>query len=198
MTPVFVCSDRYGGTYSGGAWWAIAKADAALGDGTRLDWVLLNNDGPWSHDTAVVGFWSHPPDWIAVGDTPDQACEALSSKDLREQLLARGPCHRSWRGLEFERNHADDFDWYGEVPRQLRHLMVATLQIKRAAAHSLHAWVAFDLDWNRPNVWQRLHGDEDDVLWLREEEKDTYWAGPTPTESIRNLIDEMVRRRVGE
>lgn len=196
MTPVFVCSDRYGGTYSGGAWWAVAHADALEGAGTRLDWVLRHHEGPWSHDTAVVGFWVQPPDWIAVGDTPDQACEALADNVLRERLLARGPCHKSWRGLEFERGHANDFDWYGELPRQLRYLMIATLQIRHAAARSPHSWVAFSLDWNRPQVWQRLLGDEDDILWLLVEEKDTYCAGPAPSDSIRSLVDMMIRRGI--
>ena len=196
MTPVFVCCDRYRGTYSGGAWWAVAHADVALGGSTRLDWVLTDGDGPWSHDTAVVGFWSKPPDWIAVGDTPDQAREALTNKSLREHLLARGPCHSSWRGLEFQRSHAEDFDWYGELPRQLKFLSVATLQNTHAAIESPDEWIAFCVGRTPAKVWQRLLGDEGDILWLIAEEKDTYCGGPTPTVSIRNLVEMMIRREV--
>lgn len=194
MTPVFVCSDRYGGVYAGGAWWAVANADAALEESTRLDWVLNSHRGPWSDDSEAIGFWSNPPDWIAIGDTPDQACEALGSADLRRSMSGRGLRTKYWSDEDFQWTRPHTFEWYGAMPTHLQFLSLAALQNRHAASSSSDAWIAFDPDQHPKKDWRRLLGDEDDFLWLLVEEKDSYCTGATPTASIRNLVDMMMRR----
>lgn len=76
--PIAIIEDRYGGAYSRGRWLAIAEADAPF-DGprseTRVQFCL--NDGPHGGDTDAMTFWIAPPDWIAVGMTPEEARTAL-------------------------------------------------------------------------------------------------------------------------
>jgi len=76
--PIIVMQDRYNGTYSGGRWLAIARA-RQLVDGvmTRAQFCLDGLDGPSDSDVEAATFWRSPPNWIAVGWTPDEAVEAL-------------------------------------------------------------------------------------------------------------------------
>lgn len=77
--PVAIIEDRYRGSYSGGAWLAIAGADRAFNDmGCRATWCLTC--GPSGGDPDAMLFWDSPPDWIAVGSTPDEALAKLRSK----------------------------------------------------------------------------------------------------------------------
>jgi hypothetical protein len=77
--PIAIVEDRYGGCYAGGPWLALACAD---GDHDlyrdRITAVLCA--GPYGDDTDAMLFWQEPPDWIAVGATPDQALVALRDK----------------------------------------------------------------------------------------------------------------------
>ena len=75
--PVAIIEDRYGGAYSGGGWIAVSVADSLheLGDGSRADFIL--NDGPSLGDSEAAAFWDNAPDWVAVGNTPDEAVANL-------------------------------------------------------------------------------------------------------------------------
>lgn len=73
--PVAIIEDRYGGAYSRGKWLAVAFADLDYDGETRASFVLTN--GPSGSDGEAMCFWLDPPDWIAVGDCPDDALAAL-------------------------------------------------------------------------------------------------------------------------
>jgi predicted RNase H-like HicB family nuclease len=74
--PVAIIEDRYGGVYSGGSWLAISEATYRLGRHlTRVTWCL--EDGPHGDDGDAMEFWSDPPEWIAVGNSPDAALAKL-------------------------------------------------------------------------------------------------------------------------
>lgn len=79
LFPVAIVTDRYHGTYSGGLWWAVALADAPFDEielePTRLAHCL--DDGPNGTDHEALAFWAKRPRWIAVGNTPTEAMEAL-------------------------------------------------------------------------------------------------------------------------
>ncbi len=93
LYPVVVLQDRYGGTYSGGAWLAIANADEAVGDegAARIVWAM-GEEGPSGCDLTAGSFWSEPPRWIQARATPDAAVGALEEPDSREraQVLLPG------------------------------------------------------------------------------------------------------------
>jgi hypothetical protein len=82
--PLAIIADRYQGTYSGGAWLAIAGIeDPNLG---RLALDLLADrvrdaPNPWGEDLMAMEFWEAPPSWIAAGATPDEAIAALKRKN---------------------------------------------------------------------------------------------------------------------
>ena len=76
--PLILAKDRYGGTYSNGEWLAIREADEVIAGMPRAAWVL--EFGPGDSDTKAGAFWAEPPDWIAVGATPDQAIDALLAR----------------------------------------------------------------------------------------------------------------------
>ncbi len=73
--PVLLLQDRYGGVYSGGQWIAIHEANRLVTLETRAAWVVVH--GPSGNDFDAASFWSEPPDWIAVGASPDEAIKAL-------------------------------------------------------------------------------------------------------------------------
>lgn len=73
LYPVVVLQDRYGGVYSGGDWIAIAEGDL----GRRFTEVL---DGAHGEDCDAMEFWESPPEFVAVGDTPDAAVANLHAK----------------------------------------------------------------------------------------------------------------------
>lgn len=79
--PIVILQDRYGGTYSGGAWLAIAKADEAEPNAmgaSRVVCCLMA--GPHGSDTDAMAFWLFPPPWIAAGSSPNEAAIALLEK----------------------------------------------------------------------------------------------------------------------
>jgi hypothetical protein len=89
--PIAVVQDSYSGTYSGGKWIAIARAnDLKCGCALLADLIAAKTvqheairplrDSPWGNDLSAAGFWVCPPDYVAVGDTPDAAVEALLGK----------------------------------------------------------------------------------------------------------------------
>lgn len=79
LYPIAIIQDRYNGAYSGGQWLAIANASNWFRDTlTRVSWCLY--DGPHGGDTDAMMFWSEPPEWIAVGMTPDAAIANLEAK----------------------------------------------------------------------------------------------------------------------
>lgn len=73
--PVAILEDRYQGTYSHGAWIAVAHADQ---HGDVLAMVAAG-DGPWGDDFEAADFWwtDKQRPWLAVGATPDEALAAL-------------------------------------------------------------------------------------------------------------------------
>jgi len=76
--PIVVMQDRYSGAYSGGTWLAIANASDLFDETTtRAQFCLTGDSGPSDSDVEAGAFWSCPPDWIAVGCTPDEAVDAL-------------------------------------------------------------------------------------------------------------------------
>jgi hypothetical protein len=88
MYPIAIVEDRYGGTYSRGAWLAVGEFDVRDGSGyaahTRLDFVMEHAHGD---DTEAMLFWADVAPglpWLAVGGTPD---EALANLRAREPLL---------------------------------------------------------------------------------------------------------------
>jgi hypothetical protein len=76
--PIAVVQDRYGGTYSGGEWLAISKADKLENGAFRI--IRALEFGPHGDDGNAMDFWHEPPDWIAVGNTPDEAVANLRNK----------------------------------------------------------------------------------------------------------------------
>jgi hypothetical protein len=78
LWPVVILADRYQGTYSGGAWLAVANADIPIGRNPRAAWLLDN--GPGGEDAEARQFWDEAHDWIAVADSPDAALSALHLK----------------------------------------------------------------------------------------------------------------------
>jgi hypothetical protein len=73
--PIAIIEDRYTGVYSKGAWLAIANADEPMPgcSSSRLSFCLA--EGPHGDDAEAMAFWRNPPDWIAVGSTPDKALQ---------------------------------------------------------------------------------------------------------------------------
>jgi hypothetical protein len=83
--PIAIVEDRYGGTYSGGKWIAIARAADPETGGAVLR--LLNSapdeePSPWGGDDDALNYWDNPPNWVAVGGTPEEAIAALRTKNL--------------------------------------------------------------------------------------------------------------------
>jgi len=78
LYPIVVVQDRYSGAYSGGEWLAVARADAAYMDKSRVGWVIEN--GPGGGDGDAGTFWDDPPKWIAAAETADQAIVALRQR----------------------------------------------------------------------------------------------------------------------
>jgi hypothetical protein len=78
MHPVVIVQDRYGGVYSGGAWLAVGGATTLENGAYRV--IRTLEEGPHGDDVTAGEFWMNPPDWIAVGSTPDLAFRALQTK----------------------------------------------------------------------------------------------------------------------
>lgn len=79
--PIMLIEDRYGGTYCGGYWIAIAEADKACGlvqDAlTSRSGYIVSHSGANGDDVSAMAFWANPPSWVAVGQTPDDAIANL-------------------------------------------------------------------------------------------------------------------------
>jgi hypothetical protein len=75
--PIAIVEDRYTGVYSGGTWLAIFEARLPYKGQTRVDFVLT--EGPHGDDSEAAEFWANPPDWIAVGNSPQEALDHLLS-----------------------------------------------------------------------------------------------------------------------
>jgi hypothetical protein len=78
LAPMIVIKDRYGGVYSGGRWLAVASADVEIEGRPRSIWVT--EEGPSDGDISCALFWMEPPEWIAIGQTPEGAASALVSQ----------------------------------------------------------------------------------------------------------------------
>lgn len=80
--PVAVIEDRYSGSYAGAPWIAIGQSDKREHDEpgrryiNRIEWVL---DGAHGSDTDAMDFWGSPPEWVAVGNSPEEAIKNLIS-----------------------------------------------------------------------------------------------------------------------
>lgn len=72
LWPVAVFLDRYGGIYSGGEWFAVRNL--------TIDRCRAIYAGPHADDVTAAQFWGSPPDWIAVGDTPELALRNLAAQ----------------------------------------------------------------------------------------------------------------------
>ena len=69
IMPVTITPDRYGGTYSGGAWLAFPLDPYAV------------PDGPFGGDLVANGWWADLGDVpIGRGETPDRAYDDLSRR----------------------------------------------------------------------------------------------------------------------
>ena len=87
MIPICVFEDRYSGTYSGGAWIAVAMPDKSVGRHYRSVLTAPTHfhyafDGTHNTDleAAKFGRLIEVIPWIAVGSTPDEAVRNLKSK----------------------------------------------------------------------------------------------------------------------
>ena len=83
LYPIAAVEDRYGGVYSGGRWLAIAGADELISPGLRRIDTIFGQSGPHGGDVEAAIFWADPPEWLDVGDTPDDAVAALKAKNLK-------------------------------------------------------------------------------------------------------------------
>ena len=73
--PIAIVQDRYSGVYSNGTWLAISHARELHEGRSRAEFVL--SDGPHGDDCAAAEFWTDPPPWIAVGNSPQEALDHL-------------------------------------------------------------------------------------------------------------------------
>ena len=76
--PCHIIEDRYGGTYSGGAWVAVSPAI-----GSRLldvEQVIDGDDFAASNFPNMIDEWADEGTFVAVGDTPGEALAALAVK----------------------------------------------------------------------------------------------------------------------
>jgi hypothetical protein len=76
--PIAIIEDRYSGVYSDGRWLALNGADTLDNGCYRIVRTLEN--GPHGDDGDAMAFWVDPPNWIASGNTPDQALANLIAK----------------------------------------------------------------------------------------------------------------------
>jgi hypothetical protein len=74
--PIAIVQDRYSGVYSEGTWLGVAQASMPHEGQSRVDFVLCN--GPRGDDSEAAEFWADPPQWIAVGNSPQEALDRLS------------------------------------------------------------------------------------------------------------------------
>jgi len=78
LFPIAVLQDGYGGAYSRGAWLAIGCADKVENGAYRI--IRCMEGGAHGDDSEAGTFWSDPPSWIAVGNTPEDAVQNLRQR----------------------------------------------------------------------------------------------------------------------
>ncbi len=78
LWPIAIIQDRYLGSYANGKWFAIANADMSTDVGSRAEFCLTS--GPHGDDVTAMNFWYEAPDWIAVGNSPEEAINNLTRK----------------------------------------------------------------------------------------------------------------------
>jgi hypothetical protein len=85
MWPIRIYQDRYGGSYSGGAWVAVDMKGKTLETSAVEEGIL-------GGDVEVREFWWSVRDetWIAVGRTHDDALAALEAKQKIERKDSSG------------------------------------------------------------------------------------------------------------
>jgi hypothetical protein len=98
VLPICVMPDRYSGAYCGGLFWATARADLLVSGRTRLAGLLQDETGPSGSDISALRFWAAAPEWIAVGNSPDEAVFALLGCDRRP-----APRHSHWLDVDLMR-----------------------------------------------------------------------------------------------
>lgn len=76
--PIVIVEDRYGGLYAQGRFFALARAADPHEGETRVAFCMAR--GPFGDDGEAAAFWTAPPDWIAAGETPDEAMANLLIK----------------------------------------------------------------------------------------------------------------------
>lgn len=80
LYPITILQDRYGGTYAGGEWIAVAESFDVPGDSAgHLDLVRA---GAFGSDREAADFWDRYEEapWVATGPTPNRALAALLDK----------------------------------------------------------------------------------------------------------------------
>ena len=90
LWPIAVFEDRYGGTYSGGKWLAVAAFECGCSemddltedDRTKLDYAA-NRALSGDFEAGEFGGKIAEIRWLSVGETPDEAI-----KNLREKARA--------------------------------------------------------------------------------------------------------------
>lgn len=81
LYPVTIIATRYQGGYEGGRWAAFNTFPYDL-ERRCNEWADLidpDGEGCWyaGDDLECAEWWASPPPWVAVGNTPDEALEAL-------------------------------------------------------------------------------------------------------------------------
>lgn len=75
LATIHIVEDRYGGVYSKAKWVAVANYDERN---------LNEYPDPFGDDEDAMEFWWSSrvlPDWIAAGDTPNEALDNLYRKN---------------------------------------------------------------------------------------------------------------------
>jgi hypothetical protein len=87
--PVVIIEDRYGGCYSHGKWIAIAQAfDCATSLDESTCYFDIVRENALADDVTTSNWWydtlQQDPDWLAVGNTPDEALANLKKRRGQE------------------------------------------------------------------------------------------------------------------
>jgi hypothetical protein len=124
--PISIMPDRYSGTYCGGLFWATTRADLLVSGRMRLARLLEDEIGPFGSNISAPRFWASAPEWIAVGNSPDEAVAALLGCDhgpaprhshwldpdlMRPKPLAIGGIVRHREDIYFANELCEAGDW---------------------------------------------------------------------------------------
>ena len=83
LYPIAIVQSRYGGTYEGGEWHAIADYEVFLDCGNDApDYVTAYHEYATGDDCAAFDFWQldYARMRVGVGDTPNDALASLLKK----------------------------------------------------------------------------------------------------------------------